>query len=496
MQFVIEETLNESGTTTVCRAFDPALNRRVLLKILRKQLASDEALRERFIREARACASLRSEHIVQVYGLSEIDGAPAIVMEFVNGKTLKDVIADEKHRTLEFAQKVALHVLRGLLVAHRNGIIHRDIKPGNILVAEDSVVKVTDFGLAHVTHAPTVTMEGMVLGTPAYMSPEQVRGDTVTERTDLFSLGATLLEVLSGERIFEGSTYSECMKKVLSFGIGDIDRYAHGSTPEFTNFLQQLMQPEEAERFSSAQEGLIALGEKPPVGFFRPIIAHAKSDYIPMVIAVVVVGFMVVSGLVRLSNRHDAESTLPSRPSTLPQADSVIDRRDPVSQANKVAIGASSQSIHNNLKTGDAEKDSGRVLFASTPWAKVYVDNALIGETPMARPVTLSTGKHSVMFANPQFDPIVQTVTVKGNNELTLSGDFLANVGYLQCNVVPWAEVFVDEQYKDTTPLNKPIMIPAGKHRVRLKNAAFADHVQEVTISARDTSRLTVTLHP
>ena len=175
-QFTIEEKISESTTTAVYRAFDEQLHRRVLLKVLHKHLANDPDLRARFVREARACAALRSDHIVQVFDLTEIDGAPAIVMEFVDGRSLKEIIAAGEMRDVDGVHTVTLHVLRGLATAHGKGIVHRDIKPGNILVGSDGTVKVTDFGLASFAASPTVTMDGMVLGTPAYMAPEQGRG--------------------------------------------------------------------------------------------------------------------------------------------------------------------------------------------------------------------------------------------------------------------------------------------------------------------------------
>jgi hypothetical protein len=140
-------------------------------------------------------------------------------------------------------------------------------------------------------------------------------------------------------------------------------------------------------------------------------------------------------------------------------------------------------------------KDSGKVYLTSTPWAKVYVNNQLIGETPIARPVILASGSHTVMFANPSFDPIVKTIIVESNREVTVTGNFLEQAGYLQCNVTPWAEVFVDELYKDTTPLSKPMMLSAGRHSVRFRNSAFSDIVKDITVKAKDTTQLTISFH-
>ena len=495
-QIKIEEKISESSSTAVYRAFDEVLERKVLLKVLHKHLANDQDLRSRFVREARACAALRSEHIVQVYDLTEIDEAPAIVMEFVEGKSLKEGIVEGVYTGFDFAKKAAVQVLRGLSTAHKQGVIHRDIKPGNILVSNDGTIKVTDFGLAYVALSPTVTIEGMVLGTPAYMAPEQILGEEVDVRTDLFSLGATLIEILTGERIFEGSTYTECMKKVLSFKDPDLDKYAEYSSAEFVQFLRKLMHPKREERFSSANEALSALGEKKSSLFLHPAERHStgKRMIVPVIIATVTLVLLLVFGWITVNQKWSSD-----RLSVGPVARDSTKFQDTVRQAfnpstvksTRTDLASISREVQGNKNTA---QDSGKILLTSNPWAKVYVNGQLIGETPMAKQVTLAAGTHTVMFNNPFFDPIIKTVDVEPNKEITIVGNFLETVGYLQCTVVPWADVYVDEQYKDTTPLSKPIMLPAGKHLVRFKNNAFADVVKEITVAVQDTVQLSIEL--
>jgi serine/threonine protein kinase len=501
-QFTIEEKISESTTTAVYRAFDEQLHRRVLLKVLHKHLANDPDLRSRFVREARACAALRNDHIVQVYDLTEIDGAPAIVMEFVEGRSLKEIIAAGEMSDVDNVRTVTLHVLRGLASAHGKGIVHRDIKPGNILVGSDGTVKVTDFGLASFAASPTVTMEGMVLGTPAYMAPEQVRGEEIDARTDLFALGVTLIEVMSGERIFEGSTYSECMKKVLAFSEPDLAKYERQSAPEFVQFLQRLMHPKKEERFPSATEALHALGETTPVGPAgngerKP---QKHRMIIPVFIAILSVALIIIFGWVMMS--APAEQTV--QPVDTGTASIETAKDSIIGQISKEYVPAeksvdrqnrSEPPVNNENGVTSAAKDSGKLYFTSTPWAKVFLNNHLIGETPIAKPVVVAAGTHAVMFVNPSFDPIVESVTVEPLREQTVAGNFLERVGYLICTVTPWAEVYVDEQHKDTTPMTKPLMISAGKHTLRFKNAAFTDIVREITVTAKDTMHLTITFN-
>ncbi|MFZ4621453.1 MAG: protein kinase domain-containing protein, partial [Bacteroidota bacterium] len=486
----------ESGTTIVYKAFDESLHRHVLLKVLHKHLSNDPDLRERFVREARACAALHSEHIAQVYDLTEIDGAPAIVMEFVHGKSLKDVIADGTRNNIDFAKKAAVHVLRGLALAHERGIIHRDIKPGNILVSEQNILKVTDFGLAYVAMSPTVTMEGMVLGTPAYMAPEQVRGDDIDARTDLFALGVTLVEILTGERIFEGTTYSECMKKVLAFKADDVKRFEAKSSPEFTEFLKKLLNPKKDERFSSAREALHALGEKGSAAFVRPVAAKTSGKKLWLSAAGAIILSIVVLIWMKLPVDQPAEIKKEESAAPSVQKDSValvsakpsVITNAPVTKQN-VEPGAEKKET---VPPVTVPKDSAKIYLTSTPWAKVYVDNQFIGETPFERPVLLAAGTHSVMFTNPSFDPIVKMVTVESSRDLSVKGNFLEQTGFVRVNVKPWAEIFVEDQYKETTPLSKPMMLSAGKHTFRFKNPSFPDIIKEVAVNAKDTVQLTV----
>jgi serine/threonine protein kinase len=504
-QFRIEKTISESSTTRVYRAYQIALARRVLLKVLRPHLANDPAVRERFVREAHACAQLRSEYIVQVYDLTEFEDSPAIVMEFVNGHSLKELLSHQPLDRLSLAQRTAIHVLQGLSTAHRNGITHRDIKPGNILVTEEGTVKVTDFGLAHIADSTLVTAEGVVVGTPAYMAPEQVRGDRIDARTDLFSLGVTLVEVLTGERIFEGETYAECIRKILAFNPEGLNRFADRVPKEFLEFLKRLLQPKPEMRFASATEALAELHvrkeghalpttKKSPILNRRALVVVFTGILILVSIAVLLVVRSHTDTIpISQSNSvqsHDSAASVPAKPALSESArDSLQVNRQPQS------LRLSDRQQRHTLPVSPTNTaDSARVRFTCTPWAKVYLDGRAIGETPFAQVVSVSSGKHSVTFSNPSFDPIVRLIEARADSVLVVTANFLENAGFLRCIVQPWADVYVDEQYKDTTPLSKPIVLSAGHHQIRFHNSSSKDVVREVTIPAGDTLNLTISL--
>jgi Serine/threonine protein kinase len=504
MPFTIEEKISESSFTSVYRAFDAVLQRRVLLKVLHKHHAADNDLYQRFVREAQACAALRSEHIVQVYELIEYEGSPAIVMEFVEGTSLKNLIVTGTTCSLQYARKVALHTLRGLVVAHDRGIIHRDIKPGNILVVSDGTMKVTDFGLAYLASVPTVTAQGMVLGTPAYMSPEQICHEEIDQRTDLFSLGATLAEVLTGNRLFEGTSYAECAKKILSFKVDMLDYLVEKSSAEFLKFLKLLLAPKKKNRFSTSKEALYALEQDESKIFISVprTTPRRKRRTVLLSGAAVLLGALAIF-LFTVNHSSNSRTSGPTQPAVLSDTTAVrITALGEVQRKLSISSNVHPESMQqlrvlkqpeiSTTTTIPLSMDSGTVLLTSTPWAKVYVDNVFIGETPISKPLTLSTGKHSVMFMHPSFDPILQTITVTKNRELHIAGNFIKNAGFLNCIATPWAEVYIDEQYKDTTPLEKPIVLSPGKHQVRFKNASFVDVLREVIIKSKDTASLCI----
>jgi hypothetical protein len=139
-----------------------------------------------------------------------------------------------------------------------------------------------------------------------------------------------------------------------------------------------------------------------------------------------------------------------------------------------------------------ASMDSGSVRITSTPWAKVFVDNKLIGETPLDAPVFLASGTHTIIFTHPSFEPLIKTIAITGNGQLVVNCNFLESAGFLNCTARPWAEIFVDDAYKDTTPLAKAILLSAGKHRARFHNPSFQDIYRDITIVAQDTLNLSI----
>lgn len=214
-RYELEEVIGSGGMSIVFKASDRLLNRAVAVKILKTSLKDDTEIVEKFSAEGKAAAALSHNNIVSVYDVGQIDGLSFIVMEFVDGQTLKEYINENKPVKWQTACEFAVQIANALTAAHEHGIIHRDIKPHNILIAKDGTVKVADFGIASAVSSDTVVAGGSALGSVHYISPEQARGGYVDNTSDLYSLGVVLYEMLTGALPFDGdNAVSIALKKL------------------------------------------------------------------------------------------------------------------------------------------------------------------------------------------------------------------------------------------------------------------------------------------
>jgi len=213
--YEILEKLGEGGMGVVYKARDTKLNRDVALKFLPAGLTSDEESRKRFVREAQAAAALEHPNICPVHEIGEADGHTFIVMPCIGGASLADRIKDGP-LNIDEALNIVIQICRGLARAHDNGIVHRDVKPGNILIDEHGLVKIVDFGLAKLGSLTKMTVVGTTMGTVSYMSPEQARGDEVDHRSDIWALGVVLYEMVTGRVPFRGEYDQAVIYSILN----------------------------------------------------------------------------------------------------------------------------------------------------------------------------------------------------------------------------------------------------------------------------------------
>ncbi len=246
------ELLGQGGMATIYRAADTGLGRDVALKLLRPEYLRDPDFSSRFRQEAQAAASLSHPNVVTVYDYGEDPSGPFIVMELVDGEDLATILRRSGALPARQSARIAAGVGRALAAAHASGIVHRDIKPGNVLIGRDGRVKVVDFGIARAVAEAQVTLPGTTLGSVHYFSPEQARGDATTAASDIYSLGIVLYEMLTGVRPWEGDSAAGVALARLSGPIPDPATVRPGLPPELAAIARQALAREPADRFPSA----------------------------------------------------------------------------------------------------------------------------------------------------------------------------------------------------------------------------------------------------
>jgi serine/threonine protein kinase len=261
-RYELGERLGLGGMSTVHLAFDRRLEREVAVKLLAEHLAEDPSFVARFKREALAAARLVHPNIVQVFdfGLDDASGRHYIVMEYIRGQSGAEILRDRGRIELEEALAIVGHACRGLDYAHRNGVVHRDVKPGNLLRSEDGLVKLADFGIAKaLSEESAITQVGSVLGTAAYLAPEQAHGEEAGPRADLYSLGVVTYQLLSGQLPYEANSLTELALMQQREAPPLLHELVSTVPPQLSAAVDRALALDPEERYASADEMRSAL---------------------------------------------------------------------------------------------------------------------------------------------------------------------------------------------------------------------------------------------
>jgi serine/threonine protein kinase len=263
----------------VYKARDSVINRTVALKTITTNLANNKDLLERFYQEARAAGTLQHPNIVTIFELNKEGDTPYIAMEFLEGESLEKIIARKATLTVSEKLSYIVPVCRALDYAHKRGIVHRDVKPANIVVSNDGAVKVVDFGIARLVDGG-LTQTNMLIGTIAYMSPQQIQGDRADERSDIWAMGVTCWELIAGERPFNGDNHAALMMKIISGDPPPLSEKDPGSPADLDAVVARMMNKDIVERFQTMEEVLLELEpvwRRIQLGTVSQLVANGRS---------------------------------------------------------------------------------------------------------------------------------------------------------------------------------------------------------------------------
>lgn len=354
-RYRLEHRIGDGRSAVTYRAYDVVLRRPVALKLLRPEYAADQVSSARFAREARAVAAVNHPHVVQVYDSGTHKGQAYLVMQYVAGRNLKQVLADEGPLAPDAAVRLGRRLLRGLGAIHAAGIVHRDVKPQNILVGDDGSLRVTDFGIARGPTGDTLTDDGATVGTAAYMAPEQIRGEPVSAATDLYAIGVVLFELLTGRLPFAIEHPVATMLVRLQQPAPAPSRFAYGIPPALDKAILRALAKAPAARYASAAEMERALDAaiSPHTASHQPIKPGRVADWfgalLLALIALALLGGALAATLGRGSDDPTAEvpTGVAERVVAAPPAPTATARviRAPVVSAARPSVTVSNPTV-------------------------------------------------------------------------------------------------------------------------------------------------------
>jgi serine/threonine-protein kinase len=476
--YKILEELGSGGMAVVYKAIQPSLDREVAIKELRSEYVHDRQIATRFEREAQSLATLQHGNIVHVYDYLHDRESAYIVMEYVDGIDLFDVLAETERVPPEIAALIGVGVAEGLEYAHYGGIVHRDIKPSNILVSKRGEVKVMDFGIARDPGKSELTQVGLAVGTPAYMAPEQIRGDRIDFRTDIFAFGIVLYEMIAGEKPWKEEEGRSVTVKVLDEPYPPIEQVRRDVPPELVKVISRCLEKNPAARYASTYElrrdletylaRVLPLDPRGRLVLFlrnRGFITEAQA------------GSFVDAELLRDASLRRRDEGIP-----LPPAERLL---RPVGIAHAIALGVILLAL---------------LLAAFSPFGK---------ELPESRPVMIPEANAARLPAEEparrtQPDPqdlapveeAAKTATPKLGRLSKPAARLAGNEGFVRIVVSPWARVFIDGEFYDYTPFAAPIALAPGEHTIGFRNPYYEAVDRVIIVESGKTQLLKQALVP
>lgn len=554
--FDIVEEIQRGPLTTVYRGRQRSLQRPVLIKLLNPQWLKDSEVVERFQREALICARLKHKNIVQIIDVKHQGEQLYIISEFIEGQDLQSLIDQASPLPIDIICRIALEILEGLGYAHSQGIIHRDIKPANIMLSSAGAVKISDFGLARASDMPGITAQGGTAGTPAFMSPEQASGLPLEPRSDLFSLGVTLYVLCSGHSPFAAKNLAETIQNILEINPPPLRQFRTDLPDWLPALIDQLLQKSAIGRpkdcrfirrnfpIADAAAGIEQLADflrapeafaaQQPVGDDAADAADVTTGppvtrrygvmvLISMLLAAVAIAltFSAKKTIAPATGINDTTANMPLLPmdssiaGNLPEADSAtaIFQQDitdnPIAATGRVNT-AVDQVVRNSTPGSShtrPNQDSaisvdrptspakpGGLFVNCSPWAEVWIDGRQRETTPLADPLVLPPGRYRLELRHPNFQSLIRDITIKAARVESLTVALKPISGALDLTVIPWARIYIDGKYRETTPIDNPLMLPPGRYLLTLKNPAFPEFSDSISVLAGQTTRQSVDL--
>ena len=488
--YKIIEVIGRGGMGVVYKATDLNLEKTVALKMIDPFYARDENFLRRFRTEAIALAKLENKNIVGVYALRETDNGLFMVMEYVQAKTVSDWLKEKGAFQIDEALKIIRQLLNAINHAHQVGVIHRDIKPNNILLCEDGTVKVMDFGLAKLIqeHGEQSTVT-QTAGTLFYMSPEQIKGSKIDNRSDIYSIGMTIYEMLTGRIPFErGSGDFNIQKQIIEGKIVPPDNYNSGLPKPLVKFIMKAIDKNPEKRFRNITEMLSDLYQFETYEKTGEEKTKIISDNIPIakdfgrnkkkiILASASLFIILISSLyIFLMKPFNSEKDNPN---------------------NNIKVSETIPPVNNNHSNNNNIKIASLSIDSSPVGANVLIDNKMVGKTPFFKD-SLTIRNYSIALKKPGYKDWYEAefhITFGDNSilaNLIPAEAVIKTNSILVLNSLPSGDIFIDKN-KIASNTNEIIRssVSAGQHKIKFVNSEFGSSELTVNLSDEETKSIT-----
>lgn len=503
-KFQIIDCLKKDEHSAVYLADHVFLNKRIILKTLNTSTSKDSEKIERFKREGRILAQLDHPNIIRVLDFGTSEEYFYLSFEYFESKNLRKLFGEKKFTNSE-KEFLITQILKALSYAHKNNIIHRDLKPENILVDDSFKLKISDFGLAFTSDENFITDQYSIVGTPCYMSPEQIRGERPTNKSDLFSAGIIFYELLIGRNPFLGKDVNESLNNILNYDEDLLLPEIKILNEKYQKLLIDLLKKNCDARCNSAENALHILGIDKAEAEKKAVFVKEKKSILKFVFAFALI-ILIAALIYFFKNQSSSEQkiftsgntdSLSSLPSSIIEikdssrigfddGDKIIET--PIEETN---LQVSKENVDSDLKedyrlANKSEEAVGTLWIECIPWAEITIDKKVIETTPLKTPIKLSAGIHEILFRHPDYPEVHRTFQIENDEAKSININLNDYSAYIFCEVYPWGEIFIDGKFMGQTPLSSPIKISPGKIILSIKNPDFTEYSEELNVKSGD----------
>ncbi len=487
-RYRIEEIISENGPVSVYRARHENLDRDTLLKVYQ---GGDTQLIKRFEQEARIVADFKDDKIVSVYDFGRWKNRFFIAMEFIDGWNLGSYL-DERRLSIDDTIGLCFKILDAVRVIHSKGYMHRDLKPDNILVDRRHNIKITDFGISLQKSMARSTSEGALVGTPLYMSPEQINNLDLTPASDIFSLGIIFYEMITGTNPFEASRYGEIFANILSRTPEPLTAYKPEIPGWFSDLIDKMLLKDPEDRPQNAGEALRFYPYKPIENVVKQtnenhsgISRWPSIKWMTILIVVLIGGSLVIRFQQNITTWFGFGGTGTDSLNYIVRTDSVrTDTADPDTGLHRPDTtgntGDPADIVRDTTVDAQDSKPEPDTSLPTTfhietfPWCKIYLDYEYLDTTPMDSIITIEPGRYLLSLRNPSYVPAwSDSIEIKPHRKNMFAINLDSLYYRLNLFIHPYGEIYINDRFLGEAPLKEPLLLSRQDHVLSVKNKYF-----------------------